>query len=379
VILGIPKEALAEETRVAIFPDLVAKYVQAGLNVQVEAGAGTRAYFSDQAYEKAGATIAANHQSLLQSADIVIKVQAPQLAEVALMKPGATLVVPFAPSRNLELVNALNAKNITSFSLDLLPRIARSQSMDTLSSMSNLAGYKSVVLAASHLGKILPMMTTAAGTIQPARVIVIGAGVAGLQAIATAKRLGGVVIAFDTRPIAAEQVKSLGADFVSLEVKHDTAQDAGGYAIEQTAEFYAHEQEIIQKYAAEADIIITTALIPGKRAPILITEEMVKAMKPGSVIVDLAVEQQGNCVLSEPGKIVVKHNVTLIGILNLPSTVPVHASQLFSKNLYAFVNYVWPQLKDNKLDLSDEIIKGTLVTKDGQTVHPAILALQQKG
>lgn len=364
--VGIVKETTPDEFRVAGSPETVAKMIKAGMEVIVETGAGQHAYFSDNDYVQAGAKIVASHAEALQ-ADIVFKVQRPDQEEVASMKDNAILIAPLFLSRNPDLLNALIAKKITSFSLELLPRIARAQSMDILSSMSNLAGYKSVVMAADHLGKIFPMLTTAAGTIQPARVIVIGAGVAGLQAIATARRLGGVVIAFDTRPAAGEQVKSLGADFVSMEVSHEQSQDAGGYAKEQTAAFYQSEQEIIHKYIKETDVVITTALIPGKRAPILITEAMVKEMKPGSVIVDLAVEQQGNCVLSEPGKIVVKHGVTIIGILNLPSTLPVNASQLYSKNLFSFLNYIAPQIKENKFDMTDDIIKGSLTTLNGES------------
>lgn len=364
--VGIVKEVTPDERRVAGVPETVAKMTKAGMEVLVEKNAGAGAYISDQDYIQAGANMVNTHEEAL-NADIVFKVQRPEQDEIASMKEKAVLIAPLYLARSPDLLKELLAKKITSFSLELLPRIARAQSMDILSSMSNLAGYKSVVMAADHLGKLFPMLTTAAGTIQPARVIVIGAGVAGLQAIATARRLGGVVIAFDTRPAAGEQVKSLGAEFVSLETSHEQSQDTGGYAKEQSEEFYQHEQEIIHKYSKETDVIITTALIPGKRAPILITEAMVKEMKPGSVIVDLAVEQQGNCVLSEPGKIVVKHGVTIIGILNVPSTVPVNASQLYARNLLAFLNYVAPQIKENKFDLDDDIIKACLTTLNGES------------
>lgn len=367
MIVGIPKESTEGENRVAAVPETVSKIINTGMAVHVESGAGVKAYISDEDYQKAGATIIANHDAVLKS-DIVLKVHRPNSAEADALKEQSILIAPLYLSRNPDLQKQLIAKKTTGFSLELIPRIARAQSMDILSSMSNLAGYKSVVMAADHLGKIFPMMTTAAGTIQPAKVIVVGAGVAGLQAIATARRLGGVVIAFDTRPAAGEQVKSLGAEFVTLETSHEAAQDAGGYAKEQTVEFYKHEQESIHKYSKETDVIITTALIPGKRAPILITEAMVKEMKPGSVIVDLAVEQQGNCELSEPGKIVVKHGVTIIGILNLPSTLPVNASQLYSRNVFTFLNYIAPQIKENKFDLNDDIIKGSLTTYNGEIV-----------
>lgn len=372
--VGIPKEIAAGETRVAATPETVAKMIKADMQVLVESGAGLHSYISDQAYEQAGASIIANHTSLLGDADVILKVRAPLLDEASgkneidSMKEGATLIAPLFLARNTNLVGLLNAKKITAFSLELLPRIARAQSMDILSSMSNLAGYKSVILAADYLAKIFPMMTTAAGTILPAKVIVIGAGVAGLQAIATARRLGGVVIAFDTRPIAAEQVKSLGAEFVSLETSHEQTQDQGGYAKELSADFYKNEQDIIHKYIKEADVVITTALIPGKRAPLLITAQMVKEMKPGSVIVDLSVEQEGNCELSEPGKIVVKHDITIIGLLNLATTMPIHASQLYSRNLFAFLNYIAPQLSSGQLDLTDEIVKACLTTYHGDSI-----------
>lgn len=365
--VSIPKEISAGETRVAGTPETVAKMIKTNLEVLVESGAGRLAYISDNDYEQAGATIIADHATLLGEADIVLKVNRPifdeQLGkeEVDCMKDNATLIAPLFLSRYPDLAAKLKAKKITAFSLELLPRIARAQSMDILSSMSNLAGYKSVIMAAEALPKIFPMLTTAAGTILPAKVIVIGAGVAGLQAIATARRLGGVVIAFDTRPIAAEQVKSLGADFVSLETSHDQSQDAGGYAKEQSADFYKNEQDIIHRYIKETDVVITTALIPNKPAPLLITEAMVKEMKPGSIIVDLSVEQGGNCALSEMGKTVVKHGVTIIGETNLPGMLPVHASQLYSRNLFAFLTYILAQQKTGSFDIYDEIIKNCLM------------------
>ncbi|VVC77242.1 NAD(P) transhydrogenase subunit alpha part 1 [Aquicella siphonis] len=376
--IGIPREVMPGEKRVAAVPETVSRMIKAGMEVAVESGAGLLSHIEDKDYQQAGAVIASDHQTLFAQADVILKVNKPvmdeklHMHELDMMKEGTTLIAPLYPARNPDLVKQLIEKKITSFSLDMLPRIARAQSMDILSSMSNLAGYKSVILAADHLGKIFPMLTTAAGTILPAKVIVIGAGVAGLQAIATARRLGGVVIAFDTRPVVAEQVKSLGADFVSLETSHEQSQDTGGYAKEQTAEFYQKEQEIIRQYSREADVIITTALIPGKRAPILITESMVREMKRGSVIVDLAVEQEGNCELSEPGQIIVRHDVTIIGILNIPSTVVSNASQLYSKNLLAFLSYIAPQLQASRLDMTDEIVKGCLVTYQGDVLNAVV-------
>lgn len=376
--VGIPKEGTPGEQRVAAVPDTVARMVKAGMEVIVESGAGLGSYIEDKDYLLAGAKIEPDHASVFHQADVVLKVFRPILDEktgkheLDYLRDSATLIAPLYPTRNPDLITKLIEKKITAFSLDLLPRIARAQSMDILSSMSNLAGYKSVILAADYLAKIFPMMTTAAGTIPPAKVIVIGAGVAGLQAIATARRLGGVVIAFDTRPIAAEQVKSLGAEFVSMETSHDQSQDSGGYAKEQSADFYKNEQEIIRKYIKEADVVITTALIPGKRAPLLITAEMVKEMKHGSVIVDLAIEQEGNCELSEPGKIVVKHDITIIGMLNIPSKMAMNASQLYSKNIFSFLTHVAPQLGTSQLDMSDEIVKGCLVTYQGECVNAMV-------
>lgn len=378
--IGILKEIAPEENRVAAVPETVAKMVKSGMTILVESGAGQGSSITDQDYQQAGATIVGNAESLIRDADVIFKVQRPTAKELHSLKDNSVLIAPLYPLQNPELITELNAKKMTAFSLDMLPRIARAQSMDILSSMSNIAGYKSIIMAANHIGKMFPMMTTAAGTIPPAKVIVIGAGVAGLQAIATARRLGGVVMAFDTRPAAGEQVKSLGADFVSLETSHEQAQDTGGYAKEQSAEFYKHEQDIIAKYIKEADVVVTTALIPGKRAPLLITEQMVASMRHGSVIVDLAVEQKGNCELSEPGKIIFTHGVTIIGILNVPSTVPVHASQLYSKNLFTFLNYIAPQLTNGNLDLTDDIIKGALITHHGEIIHPMVKqVVQQKG
>ncbi len=373
--IGIPKETAAGETRVAAVPDSIQKLIKAGMAVTVEAGAGLKAHLSDAQFEQAGAKIAADAKAVY-SANIIMKVVRPEGNEWDLLNPETILIAPLYANRDPAIVEHCIKRRLSAFSLDLIPRIARAQSMDILSSMSNLAGYKSVLLAADHLDKIFPMLTTAAGTIIPARVMVIGAGVAGLQAIATARRLGAVVIACDTRPAAAEQVKSLGAEFFSLETTHE-AQDAGGYAKEQTAAFYQHEQDIIQKQLANVDVVITTALIPGKRAPILITKAMLKTMRPGAVIVDLATEQSGNCEATQPGKIVQEDGVTLIGLLNLPSLLPVHASQLYARNLQTFVTYLAPQLNAAEPDNSDEIIKHSLITWRGAVVNPQFAAKKE--
>lgn len=377
--IGVIKEVTPDEKRVAATPETVSLMQKCELAVSIEHNAGNGALISDESYHAAGASICKDAKSTLEQANVILKVQRPSTSEIALLPEKSVLIASLAPQRFPDLIKELNNRKITLFSLDLLPRIARAQSMDILSSMSNLAGYKSVILAADYLGKVFPMLTTAAGTIHPAKVIIIGAGVAGLQAIATARRLGGVVIAFDTRPAAAEQVKSLGAEFVSLETKHDDAEDVSGYAKEQSADFYRNEQAILSRYTKDADVIITTALIPGKRAPILITEAMLKEMKPGSVIVDLAVEQAGNCEASVPGKIIQSHGMTIIGLLNIPSTMPIHASMLFSKNMYHFLHHILPGIKDGNYDLSDEIIKSCLVAMDGEILLPSIKQLIEKG
>lgn len=368
--IGIPRE-LPPETRVACVPEVLIKMVKIGMDVLVESGAGEQAFFSDQAYEKAGAKIVARSELYAQS-DIILKVNRPHLEEVDLFHEHMILIAPLVAHQSQTLLEKLAHRKVTAFSLDQLPRLARTQTMDILSSMSSIAGYKSIILAAAHSGKLFPLMTTAAGTIQPAKVIIIGAGVAGLQAIATARRLGAVVLAFDTRPAAGEQVKSLGADFVSLEIAEEEAQDKGGYAKAQSGAFYHKEQERIRSYLKEADIVVTTALVPGKPAPLLITEDMVKTMKPGAVLVDLAVEQGGNCALSEPGKITNKEGITLIALHNLPSTLPIHASQLYARNLFAFLNYLRPQIEKNEFDMSDEIVKSSLLLHQGKAIHPLL-------
>lgn len=357
--IGIPKEITPNENRVAATPATVAKMVAADFTVFVEKDAGKASYITNEEYEKAGAKIKQTAKELFEQANIVLKVQQPTLAELDLIQNQACIIAPLTNST--EFLQKAKSKQLTLFSLNSLPRIARAQSMDILSSMSNIAGYKSVILAADYTHKLFPMMTTAAGTILPAKVIVIGAGVAGLQAIATAHRLGAVVTAFDTRPATEEQVKSLGAKFVSLATSHEQTEDKSGYAKEQSADFYHHEQKIIGDYISQSDVIITTALIPGKRAPLLITEEMITRMKPGSVIVDLAAEQGGNCALTESEKIVNKHQITIIGLTNLQSTLQVDASQLYAKNIWSFLNYISEQIKSESYNLEDEIIKNCLV------------------
>ncbi len=383
--IGIPREILANETRVSAVPDAIGKMTKGGMEVLVEAGAGLASFISDDDYAKAGAKIIADTEELFSSADVILKVNRPILNnrtkkhEIDMMKEGAVLVTFLQPLSNLDAVLRLASRKITAFSMDAVPRISRAQMMDALSSMSTVAGYKAVLLAANSLKRFIPMLSTAAGTVYPAKAIIIGAGVAGLQAIATAKRLGATVTAFDTRPAAGEQIKSLGGEFVPLNVDHTQAEDSGGYAKEMSSEFYKGEQEILRRHTKDADIVISTALVPGRPAPTLITEEMVKEMKPGSVIVDLVVEQGGNCALSEQGAEVVKHGITIIGTVNLPGTIPIHASQLYSRNILNFLYLLAPDKKELKLDFNDEIIKGSAITHGGEILNEKVKEAAQKG
>ena len=367
--IGVPGETRVGERRVALVPESVKKLVGAGIQVAVEGGSGSGSFFPDDAYRGAGAEVVTGSAAVLGAADLVLKVQPPTPAEVGLMREGAMLLATLLPARNGDVVAALAARRVTAFSTDLIPRITRAQAMDTLSSMANIAGYRAVLIAASELPRYFPMLMTAAGTVFPAKVFVIGAGVAGLQAIATARRLGAAVEATDTRPAVREQIESLGAKWVGVPTD-EGAQDAGGYAKELSPEFYRKQGELIAERCAGADVVITTALIGGIKAPRLITAEMVRAMRPGAVIVDLAAEAGGNCELTRPGEKVVEGGVTIVGPLNLPSEMPWHGSTLYSRNLTAFVLAFW---KDGRfdLDLGDDILKGALVTHDGEVRHPA--------
>ncbi|QEX18865.1 NAD(P) transhydrogenase subunit alpha part 1 [Hypericibacter terrae] len=364
----------------AVSPDTVKKYVGLGASVVIETGAGGGANISDEAYKAAGAEIAPDEASALKDADLVLKVQRPLTAaeggpdELALMKSGAVLVGILSPHGAKDQVQQYAAKGVVAFAMEMMPRITRAQVMDVLSSQSNLAGYKAVVDAAAEFGRAFPMMMTAAGTIAPARVLVMGAGVAGLQAIATARRLGAIVSATDVRPAAKEQVESLGATFVAvMDEEFKQAETAGGYAKEMSDAYKQKQAALTAETIKKQDIVITTALIPGRKAPVLVSEEMVKTMKPGSVIVDLAVEQGGNCPIAEPGKVVVKHGVTIVGHLNLPSRLAADASSLYARNLLAFVSLmIDKETKGLKINWDDEIIKGTGLTRDGKVVHPAL-------
>ncbi len=363
--IAVLKENIAGELRVAATPDSVKKYIALGANVSVQSGAGTASAISDADFSQLGATIEHNP---VQGADIVLTVRPPQQATLTGIKEGALLIGMLEPYGTRENFSLYNHHRISAFSLELLPRISRAQSMDVLSSQSNLAGYRAVIDAVAMLGKAVPMMMTAAGTVAPAKALVLGAGVAGLQAIATAKRLGAVVSAFDVRPAVKEQVESLGAKFVEVPAE-ETGEAQGGYAKEMSEDYKRKQSQFIHDTIVKQDIVITTALIPGKPAPVLITEDMVKAMKPGSVIVDLAVSAGGNCPLSEMDKVVEKHGVTLVGYGNVPSRVATDASQLYARNLYNFISTLMLTKDGFSVKWDDELVAGTLLTKDGSTVH----------
>lgn len=363
MIIGTIKETRAGENRVALSPDVVKNFVKQGFECVVESGAGILSNFPDEAYTKAGATMAANASDVLAKADVLVKVNAPADAEIAAMKEGSALISFIYHLTNAELIEKLNTKKLSVFSMDAIPRISRAQSMDALSSQANLAGYKAVLLGAHHSAKIFPMLMTAAGTITPAKVLIFGAGVAGLQAIGTAKRLGAVVEVTDIRPETKEQVESLGGKFISF-VTGDVKIE-GGYVKEAGEDTLKKQREILSKHLAAADVAITTALVPGRKAPVLITEEMVKGMKLGSVIIDMAVEQGGNCELSEAGKVVVKHGVKIVGELNLPSLLSQNASESYAKNIQSFLTHLATQ-EGFKWEMEEEITKGTLICKGGE-------------
>jgi len=365
MIIGVVKETKEYENRVALSPEVVKLIRKKGFDVVVESGAGEKSYFSNQDYEAAGATIGTSKDAL--GVDLVLKVNLATPQEIALMKEGAAYISYMYAYQHPEVVAAFNAKRISSFSMDAVPRISRAQKMDALSSQANLAGYKAVLLGANYLGKIFPLLMTASGTITPARVLIFGAGVAGLQAIATAKRLGAVVECTDVRPETKEQVESLGGRYLSVEGAEGVKTE-GGYAREVSAEYLEKQQQLIREKIKDADLVITTALVMGKKSPILVTEDMVKSMKAGSVIVDMAVESGGNCAISEKNATVVKHGVTLVGESNLPSLLPVNASQLYATNISTLAFHLVGEAGIT-LDLEDEITKGVLITHQGELVH----------
>ena len=374
MIVGVPKEIFPGERRVALVPVVVPTLAKAGLQVIVESGAGQEAGYPDAVYADKGAKVLPDRSAVFGSADIVTQVlcygsnDRNGEADLPLLRPGQALIGFLRPLGSVETIQAIAARGVAAFAVEAMPRITRAQSMDALSSMGTVCGYKAVLIAADALPKLFPMLTTAAGTITPARVLVIGAGVAGLQAIATARRLGAAVSAYDLRPAAKEQVLSLGARFVELPIEARDAEDARGYARAQDDTFYARQRDLLGRVVAEQDVVITAAVIPGKKSPVLVTREMVYGMAPGSVIVDLASERGGNCELTRPGETAVDHDVTIIGQINLASNVPFHASQMYARNLTAFLLHI---VKDGKLrlDTSDEIIRDTLLTANGELVN----------
>ena len=377
MIIGVPKESFPGERRVAVVPSVVPSYTKAGFEVVVEAGAGVSAGYLDKDYTDKGARILASRAEVFQAADVVVQVlcygsnDRTGKDDVPLYRQGQFLVGFLRPLGAVETLKDIASKGVSSFSVELMPRITRAQSMDALSSMSTIAGYKAVLLAADTVPRLCPMLTTAAGTVTPARILIIGAGVAGLQAIATARRLGAVASAYDVRPAVKEQVQSLGGRFVELPLEAKDAQDARGYATAQDETFYRRQRELLGRVVAESDVVITTAVVPGKKAPILVTEDMVKGMAPGSVIVDLAAERGGNCEATESGQTVVKHNVTIVGQVNLASSVPYHASQMYAKNISTFLLHLFKGGKP-ELNLEDEITRETLITRGGEIVHARV-------
>jgi NAD(P) transhydrogenase subunit alpha len=370
--VAILKESLPGENRVAATPATVKEMTNRGMAVKVESGAGKGVHIADTDYENAGAKVVSDRSALYADADLILKVAPATVEEMDLFNNGCVYVSFFQTTKRIDQVKKLRDKNISAFSMHLIPRTTLAQSMDALSSQSNISGYKAVLMGATHLNVYMPLLMTAAGTIPPAKVLVLGAGVAGLQAIATAKRLGAQVEAFDVRPVVKEQVESLGAKFVEVETDEKDGVGEGGYAKETSDEYKRRQQELIKAHIAKSDLVITTALIPGKTAPVLIPADMVNGMKPGAVIMDLAAENGGNCEFTEPGQVISHNGVIIDGTLNLPATMPVHASQLYAKNVITFVNHLCPE-GEIKLDLEDEIIAGALFTHSGEITHAATL------
>jgi NAD(P) transhydrogenase subunit alpha len=377
MIIGVAKETYPGECRVAIVPASLPALTKAGFEVLVETTAGLPAAFPDDAYTEKGARIAASRKELFEKSDVIFQIRSaganPQAgqADLALMRRGLVVIGLAEPLTSPQVVKTLADRGVTLFALELMPRVSRAQSMDVLSSMATIAGYKAVLLAAEKLPRVFPLLMTAAGTLTPAHVLVIGVGVAGLMAISTARRLGAVVEAYDIRPSVKEQVQSVGAKFVELPLETAEAEGAGGYARAQSEEFLRKQRELLGEVVAKNDVVITTAAVPGKKAPVLVTAEMVRHMAPGSVVMDLAAEYGGNCELTRPGETIVENGVAIIGTTNLPSTVPAHASQMFSRNVSTFLTHL---VKDGKFafDMNDEITRSTLVCRDGQVVHPQV-------
>ncbi len=377
MVVGVPKESFPGERRVALTPSVIPSLTKAGFTVVVEAGAGTAAGYADAEYEAKGAQLLADRREVFAKADLIAQVlcygsnDRTGKDDLPLMRAGQMLLGFLRPLGAVETVSEIAAAGVSSFSFELMPRITRAQSMDALSTMATICGYKAILLAADTLPRLFPMLTTAAGTITPARVLIVGAGVAGLQAIATARRLGAVTTAYDLRPAAKEQVQSLGGRFLELPIEAKDAQDARGYARAQDETFYQRQRELLGRAVAESDVVITAAVVPGRKPPVLVTREMVERMALGSVIVDLAAERGGNCELTRPSQMVVEHGVTIIGYINLASAVPYHASQMYARNLTSFLLHVFKKGQP-EFDLSDEITRETLVTQGGEIVHPRV-------
>jgi len=377
MILGVPKESYPGERRVALVPAVIPNLAKAGFEVIVEAGGGVDAGYPDADYTAKGAKMVAARNDVFKTADVVVQVLAPGSndksgkADIALLRRDQVLIGFLRPLGSLDTLREIAATGATAFSIELMPRITRAQNMDALSSMATIGGYKAVLLAADTLPRLFPMMTTAAGTITPARVFVIGAGVAGLQAIATARRLGAVASAYDLRPAVKEQVQSLGGRFIELPLETKDAEDARGYAKAQDETFYQRQRELLGRVVKESDVVISAAVVPGRKPPVLITSEMVRSMAPGSVIIDLAGEQGGNCELTKAGETVVEHGVTVIGTINLASTVPYHASQMYARNISAFLLHLFKN-GELQLDAQDEIVEKTLVTRGGEIVNKLV-------
>ena len=375
MIIGVPKELMEGENRVAAIPATVKEYIKKGMEVCVESGAGNGSFISDEEYKNSGAQIVSKDE-LYQKSDIIIKVNSPiindSINECDNIKEGSTFVSFLQTTRELNTVKQLQSKKVTGISMHLIPRTTLAQKMDALSSQSNIAGYKSVLLGSIHIGKYMPLLMTAAGTIQPSKVLIIGAGVAGLQAIATAKRLGAQVNAFDVRPVVKEQVESLGAKFVEVDTDGDDGVGEGGYAKETSEEYKKKQADLLKEYISNSDLVITTALIPGKPAPKIITTDMVEGMRPGSAIMDLASENGGNCDLTCPGQIINHNNVTIDGSANIPSTMPIHASQMYAKNVSALITYLCPE-GNLELNMEDEITSGSIFTHNGEITNQITL------
>ena len=377
MIVGVPREIYPSERRVALAPAVLANLKKAGLEVLVEAGAGTKAGYPDSEYTEKGARLAASRAEVFQTADIIVQFlchganDRNGAEDLPLMRTGQVLIGFLRPLGTLKTLQDIAARGVTAFSVEMMPRTTRAQSMDALSSMATICGYKAVLIAADTLPRMFPMLTTAAGTIAPARVLIIGAGVAGLQAIATARRLGGVATAYDMRPAAKEQVQSLGGRFLELPIEAKDAQDARGYGKAQDESFYQKQRELLGNTIAQSDVVITAAVIPGKKSPVLVTKEMVQRMALGSVIVDLAAERGGNCELTKPDETVVEHGVTIIGEFNLAAAVPYHASQMYARNVSAFLLHLAKEGKV-QLNVSDEIVRETLVTHQGEIVNARV-------